>query len=326
MAKMWRIFRESGPPPEIPEHLYTMEIFHGGYFDKQLDGTKKYKVAREKFISYLFKLSRTSSNKGFIPIKNDVDAIEMVKEAELDDLKPNDPDWENPLNRCTPSEKERMFEAANLLGSQLNTSPSRATVGTSVPEIIDLEDEGGSDGNEGETMVGDGLNVGREEGGVNVEVRPSQSTFAGLFDIVPDVLGSQASIGQKGHSRKSGQTKGHKAALNKKLEDIERREREAVEKAEKEAWEKVEREVAELRESQATVEEQEEAQRLREREAAEQLAREEEEKREQDAVEKRVRDAVVVRKKLEEELRERLEQSKAHSKARRLLYLIKEKD
>ncbi|XP_062015494.1 uncharacterized protein LOC133732053 [Rosa rugosa] len=364
MVKMWRIFRESGPPPEIPEHLYTMEIFHGGYFDKQLDGTKKYKVAREKPISYHFKLPRTSSNEGFIPIKNDADAIEMVKliplnkrqisvyitgggprqkrEAELDDLKPDDPDWENPLNKCTTTEKEKMFEAANLLGSQLNRSPSRATVGTSVPEIIDLEDEGGSYGNEGETRVGEGLNVGREKGGLNVGVRPSQSTFAGLSDILPDVLGSQASIGQEGHRRKSGGTEGHKgnlgkattkpkrvkhcikrswpasatAALNKKLEDIERREREAAEKAEKEGWEKAEREAAELRERQATVEEQEEAQRLRERDVAEQLAREEAEKREQEAAEKRARDVVAVREKLAEELRERLQQSQQSKKGK----------
>ena len=81
----------------VSDDQYILEIHHGGYFDKQLDGSKKYKVARfsktagkiyldgldpdlmsfielnniaydlgyrEKPISYHFKLPRTTSNEG----------------------------------------------------------------------------------------------------------------------------------------------------------------------------------------------------------------------------------------------------------------------
>lgn len=152
-----------------------MEIHHGGYIDKMPDGTKKYRVARfnkdggkiwldgldpdkiawtefgniawdlgyrEKPISYYFKIPRTSCNEGWMPIKNDADAIEMTKliplktrqisvyitgggrrrkkEAEQDDLRPSDPDWENPLNRLTAAERVRLEQSSNIFASQLN--------------------------------------------------------------------------------------------------------------------------------------------------------------------------------------------------------------
>ncbi|KAL6137470.1 hypothetical protein ACLB2K_062762 [Fragaria x ananassa] len=88
-----------------------MEILHGGYWDKQLDEKRKYKILRfnkfggkvyldgldpekiswvemnnivyalgyiEKHISYHFKIPQTLANEGFIQIKNDGDVIEMV--------------------------------------------------------------------------------------------------------------------------------------------------------------------------------------------------------------------------------------------------------
>ncbi|KAL6218254.1 hypothetical protein ACLB2K_011469 [Fragaria x ananassa] len=89
-----------------------MEIHHGGYFHKLPNGMKKYKVPRfnkdggtiwldgldrdkiswmefeniawdfgykEKPISYYFKIPKTTCNEGRVLIKNDADALEMVK-------------------------------------------------------------------------------------------------------------------------------------------------------------------------------------------------------------------------------------------------------
>ncbi|KAK9921819.1 hypothetical protein M0R45_030315 [Rubus argutus] len=235
MAKMWRCFRESGPPPEnIPEGCYTMEIFHGGYFDKQLDGTKKYKLARfnklggklyldgldqdkiswvefnniawelgyrEKPISYHFKVPRTSCNEGWIPINNDADAIEMTKlipskkkqisvyitgggrrkkkDAELDDSRPAEPNWVNPLNNVTPIEKEKMMSAANLVASQINRSYSDKNMSSIKPSVYEdvgidgvnvIEDadgcgKGSTAMNEGiQSLVGQSCNINNIQG------------------------------------------------------------------------------------------------------------------------------------------------------------------
>ncbi|XP_062023323.1 uncharacterized protein LOC133739555 [Rosa rugosa] len=114
MGDCWRFFRVSGlRPPQISNEYFTMEIHHGGYFDKMPDGTKKYKIAkfnklggvlyydgldpekltwveldniawelgyREKPISYCYKLPGTLSCEGWIPVKNDADAAEMTKQ------------------------------------------------------------------------------------------------------------------------------------------------------------------------------------------------------------------------------------------------------
>ncbi|KAK9922553.1 hypothetical protein M0R45_031014 [Rubus argutus] len=245
MAKMWRCFREFGPPPEnIPEGCYTMEIFHGGYFDKQLDRTKKYKLAkfnklggklyldeldpkkiswvefnniawelgyREKPISYHFKIPRTTCNEGWISIKNDADAIEMVKliplkkkhisiyitgggkrkkrDAELDDLRPTQVNWFNPLNNVTPAEKEKMFLAANLVASQLNKSYSGNNT-SSLAEDIDTD---GFDANEGVGTEFDNdvevVNANSEgSSAISGANQQSQSTFAGLSNIVQNIL------------------------------------------------------------------------------------------------------------------------------------------
>ncbi|XP_062010891.1 uncharacterized protein LOC133727313 [Rosa rugosa] len=403
MAKMWGIFREYGPPGEIPENLYTMEIFHGGYFDKKLDGTWKYKVPkfnklggkiyldgldpdliswvemnniahalgyREKPISYHFKIPRTPPNEGFIQIKSDGDAIEMVKmiplkkrqitvyitgggprkkeEAYAEFALPPDEDFANPLNNQTLREKERAFFEANLMASRLyserygvNAVGGSARVNAEVEaEIIDLANDSGSAGNI----------VGEDRSGVNVEGGPSQSTFAGLSDIVPDIMGSQACVGQ-GEVGQGGNTAirhGHmgnlqppkakprrvkhtakrlwptsaRNALNKKLEDIEKRAREDGEKREREEFERAEREAVEFRESQASaavsVEEVEQRERekaeKKEREAAEQKAREEAKLREREASEKRARDALAVRQQLVAELEKR-QAEKQKSKA-----------
>ncbi|XP_024191833.2 uncharacterized protein LOC112195847 [Rosa chinensis] len=178
MANMWRFFRESGPrPPQDQHESFTMEIHHGGYFDSMPDGTKKYKIARlnklggvcyldgldadelalvefnniawelgyrEKPISYHYKLPGTLSCEGWVPIKNDADAVEMTKmiprkkrqisiyitgggkrkkkEAEMDDECPRSSNWCNPLNDVGPRDEETVVEAAHLIGNRINSS------------------------------------------------------------------------------------------------------------------------------------------------------------------------------------------------------------
>ncbi|XP_062016058.1 uncharacterized protein LOC133732511 [Rosa rugosa] len=244
---MWRFFRESGPRRDnIPEDLYTMEIHHGGYFDKMPDGTKKYRVARfnkdggkiwldgldpdkiawtefgniawdlgyrEKPISYYFKIPRTSCNEGWMPIKNDADAIEMIKliplktrqisvyitgggkrrkkEAEEDDLRPSDPDWENPLNRLTVAERVRLEQKSNIFASQLNR--------TSGVGGVNVGGGVGADVNAGGQRVrhmGGNLEVIKLDSDSDKEVgngvqQQSQGTFTGLSDLVPDLFASQ---------------------------------------------------------------------------------------------------------------------------------------
>lgn len=102
---------------------------------------------REKPISYHFKLPRTTSNKGWMPIKNDEDAVQMTKlilvkkrqislyitggvkrkknETELDDTRPTELNWHNPLNNVTAIENVTVVEDSNLLASQINRSCKR---------------------------------------------------------------------------------------------------------------------------------------------------------------------------------------------------------
>ncbi|XP_040368611.1 uncharacterized protein LOC121050997 [Rosa chinensis] len=237
-------------------------IHHGGYFDKMPDGRKKYKVARfnkdggriwldgldpdkiawtefgniawdlgyrEKPISYYFKLPRTLCNEGWMSIRNDADALEMVKliplktrqisvfvtgggrrrkkEAEEDDLRPVDPDWENPLNRMTAAEKAKAEQDANIFESKLN----RSSVGGSGSSRVNVVGEGSRpmEGVDGVINLDSNSDVdGRVE-----EQQASQSTFNGLSDLVPDLFasqgdGSQMGQGQNGNNGKGGGSEG----------------------------------------------------------------------------------------------------------------------
>lgn len=371
-----------------------MEIHHGGYFDKQLDGSKKYKVARfsktagkiyldgldpelmsfielnniaydlgyrEKPISYHFKLPRTTCNEGWIPIKNDADALEMVKlippkskqislyitgggrrkirEAELDDLRPVDPDHENPLNTMSAAEKERMFEEANLHAKQLNT----CAVGVDEdggPDLIELED--------GAAEVGEGVNmgevdmVGGDSSGINADQIATQSTFADLSDIIPDIFASQTSVFERdvGQSENSSQLQGQRghstvqqpvpktylarridisatAALNKKLALIQKRQREEALEKDREAWEKSEYEAAKKRQREACAGDSEMLERLEREEGekkaseeAKKKASEEAEKREREIADERYREAFAAREELAAKFKEKSDASK----------------
>ncbi|KAL6219455.1 hypothetical protein ACLB2K_007214 [Fragaria x ananassa] len=222
---------------QVAENLFTLEIHHGGFFNKALDGTKKYKVPKfnklggkiwmdgldpemmswvelnnmayqlgywELPISYHFKIPGTTTNEGWVELKTDGDVLEMLKlipkrtmwgkrrKVDVEEFlkKPIDPKWENPLIKQTNLQKERAAYEANLRAKKLwggpeeeeevmeNVVPINVIEG---PKLLVLDDED-------EVIVESGVN---QEDGVGVKLNvgqvPTQSTFAGLSDIVSDL-------------------------------------------------------------------------------------------------------------------------------------------
>ncbi|XP_061993803.1 uncharacterized protein LOC133711718 [Rosa rugosa] len=219
------------------------------------DGTKKYKVARfnkdggkiwldgldpdkiawtefgniawdlgyrEKPISYYYKMPRTYCNEGWMPLRNDADALEMVKliplktrqisvfitgggrrrkkEAKEDALRPVDPNWENPLNRLTAAEKRKVELEANIAGNKLNR-PGVSGCGSSGVNVV-----GGGDVNARQEGV---RQKARADGVINLDSdsdleaseggrQQSQGTFTGLSDLVPHLFASK-SVAQAGN-------------------------------------------------------------------------------------------------------------------------------
>ncbi|XP_062007943.1 uncharacterized protein LOC133724968 [Rosa rugosa] len=252
-----------------------MEIHHGGYFDKMPDGTKKYKVARfnkdggkiwldgldpdliawtefgniawdlgyrEKPISYFYKMPRTYCNEGWMPIRNDADAVEMVKliplktrqisvfitgggrrrkkEAEEDDLRPKDPNWENPLNKLTAAERGKVEVEANIAGSKLNR-PSVAGCGSSRVNVVGAGDvnarqEGVSHKAKAHVVINldSESDLEASEGGR----QQSHGTFTGLSELVPDLFASQ-SVGKAGNDN-FGQGQRNKAEEQGELRGV----------------------------------------------------------------------------------------------------------
>ncbi|KAM5551442.1 hypothetical protein ABKV19_026333 [Rosa sericea] len=258
MAKMWRFFRESGPRREdIFQRIYTpwkytmvvtltrclmvrRSTYKVARFNKDggkiwLDGLDPDKIAwtefgniswdlgyREKPISYYYKMPRTYYNEGWMPLRNDADALEMVKliplktrqisvfitgggrrrkkEAEEDDLRPVDPNWENPLNRLTAAEKRKVELEANIAGSKLNR-PGVSGCGSSGVNVV-----GGGDVNARQEGVRQKV---RADGVINLDSdsdleaseggrQQSQGTFTSLSDLVPDLFASE-SVAQGGN-------------------------------------------------------------------------------------------------------------------------------
>ena len=176
-------------------------------------------------ISYHFKIPGTTTNEGWVELKTDGDVLEMLKlipkrtmcislyitgggkrrKVDVEEFlkKPIDPKWENPLIKQTNLQKERATYEANLRAKKLwagpeveeevmeNVVPINVIEG---PKILVLDDED-------EVIVESGVN---EEDGVGVKLNvgqvPTQSTFAGLSDIVSDL-----DIGEDINERQEGE-------------------------------------------------------------------------------------------------------------------------
>lgn len=179
------------------------------------DGTKKYKIAlfnklggvcyldgldadefawvefnniawelgyREKPISYHYKLPGTLSCEGWVPIKNDADAVEMTKmiprkkrqisiyitgggkrknkEAKMDDECPRSTsNWCNPLNDVGPRDEETVVEAAHLVGNRINRSVDGDAVKRVFNDVVEKENDSAVLGDGAVGQVKDGLCV-----------------------------------------------------------------------------------------------------------------------------------------------------------------------
>ncbi|XP_024198879.2 uncharacterized protein LOC112202183 [Rosa chinensis] len=229
MANMWRFFRESGPRPPQEHESFTMEIHHGGYFDSMPDGTKKYKIARfnklggvcyldgldadelalvefnniawelgyrEKPISYHYKLPGTLSCEGWVPIKNDADAVEMTKmiprkkrqisiyitgggkrkkkEAEMEDDCPRSSNWCNPLNDVGPRDEETVVEAAHLVGNRINRSVDGDAVKRVFNDVVEKDNDN--------VVLGDGA-VGQVKDGLCVKSNTNKQWQGSVNEI-----------------------------------------------------------------------------------------------------------------------------------------------
>ncbi|KAL6228068.1 hypothetical protein ACLB2K_002022 [Fragaria x ananassa] len=314
-----------------------MEIFHRGYFNKKLDGKKKYKVPRfnktggkiyldgldpekiswvemnniaytlgyrEKPISYHFKVPKTPANMGFIQIKSDGDAIEMVN--------------------ALPKKKKQI--------SVYITGPA-----IDLDDVVDLDGDGDDVNGDGEEVYGAGEELNGPVKDVNragEEVNgsgPSQGTFAGLSDLVSDLhMGEETTFKQSSekvaekrerrvkHCVRRPWPPGFKDDLARELEEIRQKERGEADRREREELDELARVETELRESQAenglSREEIEtsarEAEEKKKQEEREKAVREEAEKKEREAAEKRASEAFKVRQQLADELEERLKEKK----------------
>lgn len=142
---------------------------------------------REKPISYHFKLSRTTCTEGWMPIKNDAGAVEMTKlipakkrqislyiigggrrkknEAEIDDTRPIELNWHNPLNNVTAVENVIVVEDNNTFDNQINrcckgsfeeTDPRRVNV-VEIPKVSVVGNRGINAADGGEYVADDNV-------------------------------------------------------------------------------------------------------------------------------------------------------------------------
>ncbi|KAL6199806.1 hypothetical protein ACLB2K_029588 [Fragaria x ananassa] len=270
--KMFGIFRESSPPiQDIPVPLYTMEIFHGGYVDKQLDDTKKYKMGMRRM---------------YIP----GGGRRKYHEALADFHKPDDSDWEDLLNSQTARDKERVVFEANLMASQLYSSkegmprrfetfhvvkdvvPLQEILGPAIDldDVVDLDGDGDDVHGDGEEVYGAAEELNEHVKDVNMDgeevngPRLSQGTFAGLSDIVSDLhMDEETTFKQSSEkvAEKRGTMMKHCVRrpcppgfnddLARELEEIRQKERDEANKREREELDELARVETELRESQA---------------------------------------------------------------------------
>ncbi|KAL6219911.1 hypothetical protein ACLB2K_007669 [Fragaria x ananassa] len=173
---------------------------------------------REKPISYYFKIPKTTCNEGWVLIKNDADALEMVKliskktnqinvyiigggrrrkkEAEDDALRSADPNFENPLNRVAAVESQNMEHESNLFGTELNREKG---IGGSSKRLnmvgADVNAYKGKVRHEEGSTVGDGV--------VNLDgvQQQTEGTFGGLSDLVFDLFTSECDVSIEGNDK-----------------------------------------------------------------------------------------------------------------------------